>query len=133
MQLSSHNVSQKVKRIRRFLRKSAVFCGFLRKSAVSCGFLRKAAPPKCYNSQEICENLRKTANSARSVPFSLSLLIDFHVLSTKSQGTAAHPKTTLPPPPYMRETGTMWQIGVLAGKPCTHFGSKTQRSEGSNF
>ena len=24
-----------------------------------------------------------------------------------------------PPPPYMREIGTMWQIGVLTGKPCT--------------
>ena len=24
-----------------------------------------------------------------------------------------------PPPRYMREIGTMWQIGVLAGKPCT--------------
>ena len=24
-----------------------------------------------------------------------------------------------PPPPYTREIGTMWQIGVLAGKPCT--------------
>ena len=23
------------------------------------------------------------------------------------------------PPPYMREIGTMWQIGVLTGKPCT--------------
>ena len=42
---------------------------------------RKSAPPKCCNSQEkrksakISENLRKTANSARFVPFSLSLLI----------------------------------------------------------
>ena len=64
-----------------FLRKSAVSCGFLRKSAVSCGFLRKSAPPKCCNSQEkrksakINENLRKSASSARFIPFSLSLLI----------------------------------------------------------
>ena len=64
-----------------FLRKSAGFCGFLRKSAVSCGFLRNSAPPKCCNSQEkrksakISENLRKTANSAPFVPFSLSLLM----------------------------------------------------------
>ena len=28
------------------------------------------------------------------------------------------------PPPDMRETGTMWQIGVLAGKPCTFLGPK---------
>ena len=55
--------------------------GFLRKSALSCSFLRKSAPPKCCHSQEkrksakISENLRKTANSARFVPFSLSLLI----------------------------------------------------------
>ena len=25
----------------------------------------------------------------------------------------------LPPPPYMRGIGAMWQIGVLTGKPCT--------------
>ena len=25
---------------------------------------------------------------------------------------------------YMREIGTMWQIGVLAGKPCTFWGPK---------
>ena len=29
-----------------------------------------------------------------------------------------------PPPPYMREIGTMWQIGVLTGKPCTFWGPK---------
>ena len=29
-----------------------------------------------------------------------------------------------PPPPYMREIGTMWQIGVLTGKPCTFLGPK---------
>ena len=69
-----------------FLRKSAVSCGFLRKSAVSCGFLRKSAPPKCCNSHEkrksakISENLRKTAKSARFVPFSLSLLIPLELL-----------------------------------------------------
>ena len=60
------------------------FCENLRFSAVSakiCGFLRKSAPPKCYKSQEerksakISENLRKTANLAPFVPFSLSLLI----------------------------------------------------------
>ena len=49
---------------------------------VSCGFLRQSAPPKCCNSQQtqrksakISENLRKTANLAPFVPFSLSLLI----------------------------------------------------------
>ena len=53
---------------------STGFCRILR-------FLRKPAPPKCCNSQEkrksakISENLRKTANSAPFVPFSLSLLV----------------------------------------------------------
>ena len=72
-----------------FLRFPAKICGFLRTSAVSCGFLRTSAPPKCYNSQEkrksakISENLRKTADSARFVPFSLSLSIplDLRLLS----------------------------------------------------
>ena len=66
------------------------FCENLRspaKSAVSCENLRKSAPPKCYNSQErrksakISENLRNTANSARFVPFSLSLLIPLENLN----------------------------------------------------
>ena len=30
-----------------------------------------------------------------------------------------HPTAPDPPPGYMREIGTMWQIGVLTGKPCT--------------
>ena len=42
--------------------------------------------------------------------------------------TRRHPRKTVSdpltsvrfePPPYMREIGTMWQIGVLTGKPCT--------------
>ena len=54
------------------------FCENLRFSAKICGFLRFSAPPKCCNSQEkrksakISENLRKTANLAPFVPFSLS-------------------------------------------------------------
>ena len=31
---------------------------------------------------------------------------------------------TPPPPPYLREIGTVWQIGVLTGKPCTFLGPK---------
>ena len=62
-------------------RVSAKICGFLRVSAKICGFLRKSEPPKCCNPEEkrksakISENLRKTANSALFVPFSLSLLV----------------------------------------------------------
>ena len=83
-----------------FLQKSVVFCSFLPKSAVSCGPLRKSAPPKCCNSQEkrtsakISENPRKTSNLAR-----VSLLVcPFY---------------------FPLRIGTMWQIGVLTGKPCT--------------
>ena len=55
----------------RFLRKSAVSCGFLRKSAVSCENLRlrNAVIPRK------SESLRKSANLAPYIPFSLSLLI----------------------------------------------------------
>ena len=41
---------------------------------------------------------------------------------TKKQGKKDPPKEKVPehpPPPYMCEIGTMWQIGVLTGKPCT--------------
>ena len=69
------------------------FCENLRSPVKICGFLQKSAPPKCYNSQEkrksakISENLRKTANSARFVPFSLSLLIPLERrLLQKSEG-----------------------------------------------
>ena len=31
-----------------------------------------------------------------------------------------------PPSPYMCEIGTMWQIGVLTGKPCTFLLQKRQ-------
>ena len=32
---------------------------------------------------------------------------------------ASDNSNTTPPPPYMREIDTMWQIGILTGKPCT--------------
>ena len=59
----------------------AKICGLLRFSAKICGFLQKSALPKCCDSQEKrksaknSENLRKTANLAPFVPFSLSLLL----------------------------------------------------------
>ena len=37
---------------------------------------------------------------------------------------APPPKPKIPPPPYMREIATMWQIGVLAGKLCTFLAQK---------
>ena len=33
-------------------------------------------------------------------------------------------RTTSTPPLYVREIGTMWQLGVSTGKPCTFGGQR---------
>ena len=65
------------------LRFPAVFCEILRFPAVFCENLRlpnAVLPRKSENLQKISENLRKTANLAPFVPFSLSLLVPLDFL-----------------------------------------------------
>ena len=115
-----------------FLQKYAVSCSFLRQSAVSCGFLRKYAPPKCCCSQDlqksakISENLRKTANSARSVPCSLSLLIALDN-TCKLDGGACSGPSRMERPPFVGDkfgeslegsqaTPSFWEVPRLPRK-----------------
>ena len=96
-------------------------CSHVPTDCVSPLPLQKSGPPTEPRSPETL----KVHFKVRKMPFPWWTFRIFFIFSARGRGRGSPGRQRGGGGGrYMREIGTMWQIGVLAGKPCTFLGLK---------